>query len=185
MINLDEVNIEQLSSDPIQRPTFKNGGFLHAVAQVFAWLTFDTTLTPPHPGCSVALHHLDHPDYHYLLYDYYQQHVIDCQFSTIQSLLAATVSSILKTHHIAILSPVLSSLLSWGVALPPSGGVHSTDLPKATFAMTTLYKPIIGLGGGIHHIFDVKSENFDIRHIFDVKSENFDVKSSKNTYYKD
>ena len=41
--------------------------------------------------------------------------------------------------------------------------------------MPTLYKPIIGLGGGIRHIFchifDVKSENFDIRHIFDIKSE--------------
>ena len=90
------------------------------------------------------------------------------------------VSSILQTHHFTItnllptvdLHPVLSSLLSGGVTLPPSEGVHSThllkvstDLPKDTFAMTTLYKPIIGLGGGICHIF----------HIFKVKY----VKSSE------
>ena len=40
LIYLGEVNIEQLSSVPIQRPTFKKGGFLHAVAQFFTWLTF-------------------------------------------------------------------------------------------------------------------------------------------------
>ena len=109
--------------------------------------------------------------------------MIDFWFAKIQSLIAAIVSSIFQTDHINIsnllptvdLSLVLSNLLYGGVALPPSGGVHSTnlskdstDLPKDTFAMTTLYKPISGSGGGIRHILDVKSKNFDIRHIFGV-----------------
>ena len=81
------------------------------------------------------------------------------------------VSSILQTQNFPItnllptvnLPPIFSSLLSKGVTLHPSGGVHSThllkvstDLPKDTLAMTTLYKHIIGLRGGIRHIFEVK-----------------------------
>ena len=84
----------------------------------------------------------------------YKHHVIDCKFSKIKSLLEATISSILQTHHIAItnlltnvdFSPVLSSLLSRGVDFPPSGGVHCTDIPNNIFSMTTLYKNIICLG---------------------------------------
>ena len=89
----------------------------------------------------------------------------------------------LQTHHISITNllntfdspPVLSSLLSGGVALSHSGGVHSTDLPQDTFAMTTLYKPISGFGDGIRRIFDVKSSNNTI----------FDFKSRNNTDYED
>ena len=67
--------------------------------------------------------------------------------------------------------------------LPPSGVVRSThllkvstDLPKDTFDMTTLYKPIIDLGGGICHIFEVKYVKSSEGHIFEFKY----VNSSKN-----
>ena len=96
-------------------------------------------------------------------------HSDDCKFAMLQSLLEDKVTLMLQTHHLAIpnllntvsSSLVLSSLLSGSVAIPPSGGVHSTDLPfpQDIFAMTTLYKPINGLGGGIRHIFDVNSSN--------------------------
>ena len=69
----------------------------------------------------------------------------DCWFSKIQSLLEDKVTPMLQTHHIAIAnllntiasSPTLSSLLSGGVVFPPSGGVHSTDLPQDTHSLDT------------------------------------------------
>ena len=107
LINICEVNIEQISSDPIQRHTFKNGGFLHAVAQVIAWLNLDTTPTTPHPGCSVTLQQLDHPDYQqpvdYPLYDYYQKLVInslnDMYNVTINPLDALEALNVTILHH--------------------------------------------------------------------------------------
>ena len=70
LINLDqskliicEVNIERErhSANPTQSDKYKNGGFLHIVAQVISWLNFDNTptfvcgsSTTPNPGCSVS-----------------------------------------------------------------------------------------------------------------------------------
>ena len=68
--------------------------------------------------------------------------------------------------------PVTKLLLSGGVPIPPSGIVHSihlpkvsTDLKKDTFDMTNRYKPIIGLGGGIPHIFQIKYVTSSKNHI--------------------
>ena len=72
--------------------------------------------------------------------------------------LLVVVASIFQTHNF---------ILSRGVYIPPYGILLSPHIlnvssvfPTDTSDMTTLYKPIIGLGGGIHHIID---------HIFEVK----------------
>ena len=157
-IHPTEVNIEQLLSVPIKHPAFKNGGFLHAVAQVFTWFPFDNKLNAPHPEHRGILCLFNNPDYYYLRYIYFQLNVIDCQFTNIHLRLMA-VSSILQTQ---------TFLLSRGVSILPSAIVHtvhllkvSNILPKDSFDMTALYKSIIGLGGGIRHIFEF---------IFEVKS---------------
>ena len=94
LIHLGEVNFEQLSSVPIQRPAFKTGGLLHTVAQVFTPLPFDNKLTTPHPKHHGTLCLFDHPVYYYLQSIYFQLNVIDYQFTTIPYLLVAVFSTL-------------------------------------------------------------------------------------------